>query len=135
MEESDFLDQIGEEKIYGLAIFYHGYMFLIFSTVSKFTKSINEVNNTFNWFTWQQLAGLIGSVLCIVGAVIMWKRKKMGFYIYLLGQGVPVLLSFYISLIIANKLGSQTLFFSILPNVIPIGFVIMYAIQLKDMKR
>jgi len=122
----------------GLAIIYYGYAFFFLSAFSKITKSIgagNEVSNTFNWFMWQYLVSAIGCVFCIVGAVLMWKLNKLGFYIYLLGQAVPVLLSFYISLVIGGKFGSETLFFAILPNVIPIGFVIMYAIQLKDMRK
>lgn len=70
---------------------------------------------------------LLGTLLCIVGAVFMRKLVKNGFYLYTAGQLLPVIISTLI-LGIGSMAG-----FGALGLVFPIGFIIMYYTQLKHM--
>ncbi|MGZ4056225.1 MAG: hypothetical protein ACXVPU_01680 [Bacteroidia bacterium] len=70
-------------------------------------------------------AGTIGSNLfCLIGAWMMWKQRKAGYYAYVVGQlfgiAVPaVFMGFSIFLIIGIAF--------------PIAFIIMYGLNLKHM--
>lgn len=74
--------------------------------------------------------GIIGILLCIVGAIWMRKLKKDGFWIYTAGELLPLIGSFII-------LGTAqyTGVFSIIIGVgLPLLFVILYANQRKYLK-
>ena len=120
----------------GLAILVYGYLYLIMGQMFKALQAFGgEKPNEWNWLMWQYLIGAVAPIFCIVGAVLMWKLKRVGFYVYLLGQLTPVLLSFYTWLVIANKYNSGTLFFAVLMNIIPMGFIVMYAVNVKYLKK
>lgn len=80
---------------------------------------------------------LVGSLLCLLGAIIMWKLKKSGFYIYVLGQIIPFIAAY-------GLLGGMTsgggmfaglvLIGQIIGAIFPIAFIVMYAVNLKHMK-
>jgi hypothetical protein len=70
---------------------------------------------------------LIGTLLCIFGALYMRKLVKNGFYLYTVGQILPIIIS-----ILILGLGSMA-GFGAFTLVFPIGFIIMYYTQLKHM--
>lgn len=75
------------------------------------------------------LIGLLGLLLCFTGALRMRKRKKYGFYLYILGDLVPLVnLFFYTpsSLLTAIAYGFAYMIYLV--------FVILYATQLKYMQ-
>ena len=76
------------------------------------------------------LLGIVACVLCIVGAVQMRKLKKTGFYIYLIGEILPLIVT-YIFIGVAALSGLR-LIFSVLFIAI---FVILYATQTKYLKK
>ncbi len=68
------------------------------------------------------VALLLGAALCIFGAMQMRNLKKTGFFIYVAGELIaPIAASVFIA-------------FSIGTFVIPIIFIVLYAINLKDLK-
>ena len=75
------------------------------------------------------LANIVTSILCLLGAFLMWQLNKKGFYIYLLGTLVGILLPFY--LFGGNFLTSLSVGFA---GFIGLLFVIFYAMNLKSMK-
>jgi hypothetical protein len=84
----------------------------------------------------------ICAILCLVGSIQMWKMKKMGFYIYTVGELLPLILS-YILFADAMKalsgaggkgLASAIAAGGIIGALIPIAFVVMYFVNTKDMK-
>jgi len=85
-----------------------------------------------------QYAGLACSVLCILGSVMMWQLKKAGFFIYLIGELAPIVLSFIILGSLTSTGGAITGGIAAAAGVIgaifPVAFVIMYAANLKHMK-
>ncbi|MFM2048547.1 MAG: hypothetical protein RI955_1095 [Bacteroidota bacterium] len=74
---------------------------------------------------------IIAGILCIVGAALMMKLFKNGFFIYTIGELLPVIYHFFI-------FGFGKIDFSAITNafsvVIPLTFVVLYAVQLKDME-
>ena len=42
------------------------------------------------------IIGILGSLMCLLGAILMWKLKKVGFYLYNIGNIVPLIISYYI---------------------------------------
>lgn len=85
-----------------------------------------------------QYAGLACTVLCIIGSVMMWQLKKAGFFIYLIGEVAPLVLSFILLGSLASTGGPVTGGIAAAAGVIgaifPVAFVIMYAANLKHMK-
>lgn len=75
-----------------------------------------------------------GSALfCTLGAMMMWFLNRWGFVLYTVGQLAPILFSFYRAIII-EEIHGVSLIFTILFNVIPIGFIVLYAINVPGMK-
>lgn len=120
----------------GLAILVYGYLYLLTGQMFRLVQSLGGSRpDELNWLMFQYVIGAIAPIFCIVGAVLMWKLKKIGFYVYLLGQLTPILLSFYTWLIVTGKHNSEMVFFAVLINIIPIGFIVMYAINVRQLKK
>lgn len=75
------------------------------------------------------LLTIIAAVLCIVGAVQMRQLKKNGFYIYLVGELLPIVTT-AIFIGMASMAGIS-FYFGVLIYAI---FIILYATQLKYLK-
>ncbi|CAN5330212.1 hypothetical protein BH09BAC5_BH09BAC5_27530 [soil metagenome] len=75
------------------------------------------------------LVSIAGAVLCLVGSFMMWGLKKMGFYIYVVGNLVPVITS-------AVLLGGSAFggAMAALGMILPVAFIVMYGLNLKSMK-
>lgn len=94
-----------------------------------------EVNR--KWGFTVQIMGFVGNLLCLFGALYMWKLKKIGFYLYVPGQIIPLIGSF-------GLMGGLTagggmfagiaVVASIIGALFPIAFIIMYAVNLKHLK-
>jgi hypothetical protein len=69
---------------------------------------------------------LVGSLLCLFGAIKMWKLSKNGFYIYVGGQILAIVGVFLImgTSWLAGPLGM----------IFPIAFIVMYGLNLKHLK-
>ena len=110
----------------GLSILFYGFQLLTLGALQR------AFGASAGWGTLLLVSHVIAPLFCIAGSVLMWNLKKPGFFIYLAGQLIPVLLSFFIALVIYETKG-PSLVFSILTNVIPIGFIVLYSLQVKDM--
>ena len=77
------------------------------------------------------VTGLIGLALCVWGAIWMRKLKKDGYWIYVAGELMPLIVSF-----ILMGMDQFNGAFSIIIGVgIPLLFVILYTLQLKYLTR
>jgi hypothetical protein len=75
--------------------------------------------------------GIIGAILCIIGAVMMRKLKKDGFWIYIGGELLPLIAG-----LILMGTAQFTGVFSVIVGVgVPVLFVVLYGLQLKYMKK
>jgi hypothetical protein len=77
------------------------------------------------------ITDLIAGILCIVGAALMMKLNKNGFFVYTIGEFLPVIFHFVMFGLGSGKFAIFTSAFAI---IIPLAFVIAYAVQLKDME-
>jgi hypothetical protein len=74
------------------------------------------------------IVSLIGIGLCVYGAIEMRKLKKQGFYVYLMGQILPMIGAvIFMGAAVFSGLGAFGLIF-------PVLFIILYATQLKYLK-
>jgi hypothetical protein len=73
---------------------------------------------------------ILANFACLVGVIMMWKLKKMGFYLYSFFEILPVILSIVLLGNAGGIFGQLGLVFAFL---FPIAFIIMYAVNLKHM--
>jgi hypothetical protein len=77
------------------------------------------------------IVGIVCLGLCFYGALQMRKLKKTGFYIYTVGELLPIIVNIIL-------LGFGIAFNGVIPIIlglaIPILFVVLYAMQLKHLK-
>ena len=70
--------------------------------------------------------GMIGIILCLVGALWMRKLKKDGFWLYLVGELAPVVaVAFIMGFDQYKSIGN------IFQVIIPVVFVVLYSFQRK----
>jgi hypothetical protein len=72
--------------------------------------------------------GVLGAILCFAGSMMMWKLKKTGFYVYVAGQIIPLVVSAV--LIGASAFGGAAL---VMGAIFPILFIVLYGLNLKHM--
>lgn len=99
-----------------------------------------DFQNMYRWSKIAQILALVGSVLCLAGALFMWHLKKSGFFIYVLGQVLPIIGTF----LTMNSMFSGAGMFggfagfgyimTFLAMIFPLAFIVMYALNLKYMK-
>jgi len=74
-------------------------------------------------------SSLICCVICLIGALQMWKQKKMGFYIYAVGEVAPAIVS-------VACLGMQSFKgWNLMGLFIPVIFLVLYGLNLKHMNK
>jgi hypothetical protein len=75
------------------------------------------------------IGGFIASLLTLAGAILMWNLKRTGFYIYISGVMVGILVPFYLygNDLIAVGATSFANFFGLV-------FIALYALNLKSMR-
>jgi 1,4-dihydroxy-2-naphthoate octaprenyltransferase len=91
---------------------------------ASFSKIVNVEN-----MRKAAIGGFIASLLTLAGAILMWKLKRQGFYIYILGVVLGILIPFYLygNDLIAVGAASFANFFGLL-------FIALYALNLKSMR-
>jgi hypothetical protein len=72
---------------------------------------------------------IISSVICLLGAILMWRLNKTGFYLYTLGTIIGIIVPFYVfgnNFLTAIQAGFT--------SFVGILFVVFYAMNLKSMR-
>ncbi len=81
-------------------------------------------------------AALIGNLLCLFGGLMMFKMRKMGFFVYITGhvveKGIP--LALIGGFATGGLMGGMMVFFSVIMWFFALAFIIMYALNLKNME-
>lgn len=83
---------------------------------------------------WYFLNWFVFPVLCVLGAICMFRLKRWGFWIYCLGQIPPIIYSIYMTITVTRSLGPG-MFFGLLLNCLSIAFVIVYAVEMNKLSR
>lgn len=94
----------------------------------KFMKPMEAVA-TPEKMTNLSLGGLAGTLLCLAGAFLMWRLNKKGYWLYLAGTAVGIIVPF---LIFGNNLIG--IIATVIVGFVGIVFCILYGVNLKDMK-
>jgi len=92
------------------------------------------------------ILGLVASILCLSGALIMFKMKKIGFAPYVLGQGAAIY-STYVAMSVLSEMkaimpvqemgdmmslmGGAVMVFVV---IFALAFIVMYGLNLKHLK-
>lgn len=104
---------------------------------SQFTQN-GLTEGSSGYLFWIAMGTILGSLLCSLGAIFMFRLKKLGFFIYLVGQLIPLAGSVYSMLVVSA--GVQMLqTFSVISTgvgmIFPIAFIVMYGVNLKHMNK
>jgi hypothetical protein len=96
-----------------------------------------DLENYLNWLQSSYYAMAAGCVLTILGAVMMLRLKRAGFYLYLLGELLPIV--FAVLVIIASRkmsfMGMGSIIWSSVTILFSLAFVAMYAINFRHLRR
>jgi len=71
---------------------------------------------------------MLGIGLCLYGAIMMRQAKALGYYLWMTGEIVPILLTF---ILIGGPAFNIMFYFGM---IIPFAFIIMYTTQLKKLQ-
>ncbi|MDP2387116.1 MAG: hypothetical protein Q8M29_12140 [Bacteroidota bacterium] len=71
---------------------------------------------------------LISSVLCLIGTIMMWNLKKIGYFIYIPGELVPAIAGFIFGA------GTWGMIGAVVGLIIGAVWVLLYGLNLKHMK-
>lgn len=96
--------------------------------ISKVMNNVSVISTPEN-LRKTAIGNIITSILCLLGAFLMWNLRRMGFYIYTLGTIISIVIPFY--LFGNNFLTTISAGFA---SFIGILFVIFYAMNIKSMK-
>lgn len=89
----------------------------------------------YDWQIYANIANFSGALLCLIGALLMWKLKKVGFYLYVPGAFIPVIVGALAMQYIMTGLMAGFGMLGIVINVlISGGFVVMYGLNFKHLK-
>ena len=87
------------------------------------------------WQKYMNLSAFLGALMCLTGALLMWRLKKLGYFIYIPGAIIPAIVG-----IIATKAmfsGAMSGLASIggyLGLVFALVFVVLYGLNYKSLK-
>jgi hypothetical protein len=117
----------------GLAFAIGVFQFMAFSSLRN-NMAFDGIDSGFNRILWGAIITCVCALICAGAAIVMWKRRKWGFYIYTVFELIPPVYAAYNSL---NHLSMDPfrLVLTGLSLLFPIGFVVMYALNLKYMRR
>jgi hypothetical protein len=94
------------------------------------------MNKAQGWLLFGHYLSLGNVLFCLFGALLMWRLKKVGFYIYTFGQLLPLVTLFGMVSVFQNVpiMGTAMLIGSIFTVVFSAAFVVMYGLNLKHMR-
>ncbi|MBU0487707.1 MAG: hypothetical protein KKD31_07125 [Bacteroidetes bacterium] len=75
------------------------------------------------------IVNIFAALICLVGVLQMWKMKKTGYYIYIVGEIAPAIASFTLVGSV-GILGTAAIIGGL---IFPILFIVLYGLNLKHM--
>jgi len=88
------------------------------------------------WTTTAHYLSLGNVFICLAGALLMWRLRKMGYFIYIFGQILPFisLVGMYSVVQDVPLLGLGTIISGVFLGIFAIAFIIMYGVNVKHMR-
>jgi len=119
-------------------------LFSYSSSLATFERYGSEFNNLLGGTDIAQMMALtrirtiiniIAALVCLAGVLMMWNLKKAGYYIYIVGEIAPFIIS---TILFWNSYNNPFLSFvfwisTILSLIFALAFTIMYGVNLKHM--
>ncbi len=101
-----------------------------------FDGIVNATEKAQEWTVLSNYLSLGNVLICFAGAMLMWKLKKAGFFIYIFGQVLPFvsLYGIYSSYQNVPIMGVAVLIGAFVGALFAIGFIIMYGVNVKHMR-
>lgn len=115
-----------------------GFYARLFSGLSKSLNTgqneMNIVEKVLNGLSWWAISIIVGSLVCLAGAILMWKLKKSGYFLYIFGQLLPLLgvLFFFLGSIPGPSNGGSMIFV-LFSSIFPIAFIVMFGLNQKHL--
>lgn len=124
-------------------LFLNLYLFAVMSVADNIFEASNsadpngEFQNAYNWLIIDRYLSLGGMIFCLAGSLFMFFMKKIGFIIYVLGQIIPFTSYFFTFGTNMSEFGAIEfeVLSIVLYSAIPVGFIIMYGLNLQYMNR
>lgn len=104
-------------------------------TPEIFDSMVESTQKMQKWNSFNQLMSLGNVVICFAGAMLMWRLKKPGYFIYIAGQILPLISLFMMYSVMQNIpiMGTAMLIVGVFSAIFAIGFSVMYGLNLKHM--
>lgn len=123
----------------GLTMLYSFFMWISFTAAERMFDAFGDMGDVqdesfrmFGWLKFLMLTYLISAVLCVAGAIFMMFMRKIGFYIYIVGQIAPlVVLGVMLGANVQNEFGMAGMVFT---AIFPVGFIVMYGLNFKYLR-
>lgn len=115
-----------------------------FNSIASFERFGKEFNTLLSntdiakmmYFTRiRTIVDLVSAFICLAGVLMMWKLMKMGFFIYIIGEIAPLIISTFLYWDVVSNPFLSFVFWTgtLLALIFSIAFVIMYGVNLKYM--
>lgn len=99
------------------------------------TSEMNMITRIFNAFSFWGVSILVGSLICLLGAIFMWNLKKWAYFVYILGQLLPIVGCYLlIASLPTGEFGGAALMWVFFFSIFPVAFIIMYGLNYKHLK-
>lgn len=111
------------------------------TNLSKNIEMMNQYSNMLNtsyegildklikWGKTIYVIEIVANIICLIGVWMMWNLKKLGYFTYVVGEIAPATASF----ILLGGYGVLGTLAMVLGLIIPVLFIILYALNLKHM--
>lgn len=97
---------------------------------------IDHMDEMHKWTMLSNYLSLGATILGLTGALLMWNLRKAGFFIYTVGQVLPLITLFCMYSVLKDipMMGFAMIIGAALSAIFAIGFVVMYGLNLKHMR-
>jgi hypothetical protein len=95
--------------------------------IAGLNEAVEAANKMAQYATTLGIVNILAALVCLLGVIWMWKLQKKGFYVYVIGEIVPPILTL---LLVGFGFGG---IMATLGFIFPIIFIILYALNLKHM--
>lgn len=127
----------------GLGLIYALFMLITLSMAENLWSGMNQVGDfdqiLGNYYRWMKITVVLviaGCLLCIIGSILMMTLRKLGYYLYIIGELLPFFGFFMLmNSIPGTRMDGPSLVFTIILLIFPLAFIIMYGLNLKHMRK
>lgn len=94
-----------------------------------------NIEQMIKWQKYMNFANLGGSLLCLTGALLMWRLKKTGYFLYVPGVLIPLVVSAIgMQYIMTGFMASMGIIGVFISGLIAAAFIVMYGLNFKHLK-